>query len=206
MRNKILNDLSYDDLLIISDYLEKRIKGLNTDVMSFEERIKSVIQVINNSKSDKELLRALAAVNELIVSINENKHKETTTENIGEEIGTYRILDTHNGFVFVLVAEDGQIIAESNIYSTKEGCEKGILSFQKNVLSQLDLSAVQTTEARKNPKIEIYKDQEEHYLFRVIASNGEVLMNSHSFGTLEECLKRIERVKILSKTQLTEKW
>ena len=146
----------------------------------------------------------LDQINLLIIRLNEKNSKKKIVDDQYDEIGTYKIIRVAKGYVFCLVGKNGQILAESNIYSTKEGCEKGILNFQKNADAPIDKSLVQKSIRRSNPKFQIYQNEYGFYAFRLRAANGEILIESHSFETIDECADRVRRIGRLAKTQLIE--
>lgn len=47
-------------------------------------------------------------------------------------MGKFVIRESDAGFHFVLKAANGEIIATSQVYTTKESCKKGIESVKKN--------------------------------------------------------------------------
>ena len=47
-------------------------------------------------------------------------------------MGKFLVKQTKTGFVFNLKANNGQVIATSEVYTTKSACDKGIASVAKN--------------------------------------------------------------------------
>lgn len=47
-------------------------------------------------------------------------------------MGKFVIKKSDSGFHFVLKAANGEVIATSQVYTTKESCQKGIDSVKKN--------------------------------------------------------------------------
>ena len=47
-------------------------------------------------------------------------------------MGKFVIKESNAGFHFVLKAANGEVIATSQVYSSKESCKKGIESVKKN--------------------------------------------------------------------------
>ncbi len=95
---------------------------------------------------------------------------------------------------FRLLDENNKIAASGEAYEKHASCLNGIKSVQKNCNSEIeDL----TIEDRKvpNPKYQIYQDVSGKYRFRLNASNGEVIADSSSFETKQDCLKTLEVVK-----------
>ena len=89
--------------------------------------------------------------------------------------GKFVIKTTASGkFRFNLVAANGQIIADSENYSSIESCRNGVESVRKNApTANLEDQTVEGFETKANPKFEVYIDKAGEYRFRLKARNGE---------------------------------
>lgn len=95
--------------------------------------------------------------------------------------GKYRVYKGRNGkFYWQLKASNGQVILQSQGYSTKKAAENGIRSAQKNCGSKARFDA---SEARNG----------QHY-FTLKAANGEVIGTSETYKRVSSCKSGIESV------------
>ena len=106
------------------------------------------------------------------------------------------VKQSKTGFVFHLKANNGEIVANSEVYNTKDACKKGI----ESVKTTAPEAAVedQTKDgytAEKNPKFEIYLDKKGEYRFRLKASNGQIVVTGEGYKALKNCMNGIESVK-----------
>lgn len=111
-------------------------------------------------------------------------------------MGKFFIKTTKTGYVFNLKATNGEVIATSEVYTTKEACKKGIAS----VIANAEVAAVedQTKEGfavEKNPKFEIYADKKGEFRFRLKAKNGQIIASSEGYKALKSCENGVESVK-----------
>ena len=100
---------------------------------------------------------------------------------------------TGNGFVFSLVAGNGEVIGVSQVYSTKPTCLKGIESVRNNA-PKAHMEDQTAGETAVNPKFEIYTDKAEEFRFRLKASNGEIILASEGYKAKASCKNGIESV------------
>lgn len=111
-------------------------------------------------------------------------------------MGKFVIKKTNTGIKFDLKAGNGEVIATSEVYTTKAACENGIASVRKNAPA----AAVENqTEAdykkEKNPKFEIYKDKAGEFRFRLKATNGQIIAVGEGYKAMAGCMNGIESVK-----------
>ena len=88
----------------------------------------------------------------------------------------FSLKQTPAGFSFNLVADNGQVVAASQVYAAKDNCLKGIGSVQTNApLAPVEDQTVKDFEAEENPKFEVYSDKAGKFRFRLKAENGEII-------------------------------
>ena len=111
-------------------------------------------------------------------------------------MGTFVVKETANGIMFNLKAGNGEVIATSEVYSSKDACLNGIESVKKNAaLANIEDQTVEGFESIKNPKFEVYLDKRGEYRFRLIATNGQIISVGESYKAKAGCLNGIESVK-----------
>jgi uncharacterized protein YegP (UPF0339 family) len=94
------------------------------------------------------------------------------------------ICDSAGRFRFHLKAANGQIIAVSQSYGTKESALKGIASIKKNapIAKTTDFTTGGTIpESTQNPVFEIQCNSPDRYRFRLKAANGQIIAVSQSY-------------------------
>jgi uncharacterized protein len=109
--------------------------------------------------------------------------------------GKFVIKETKTGVKFDLKAGNGEIILNSEVYTSLASCKNGIESVKKNA----PIAAVedQTDEGfakEKNPKFEIYTDKAGNCRFRLKASNGEIIGSSEGYESKASCKNGIASI------------
>ena len=110
-------------------------------------------------------------------------------------MGKFVVKETATGFKFDLKATNGQVIATSEVYTTKAACLKGIESVKNNCVGAVEDQTVEGYEAMKHPKFEMYADKAGEFRFRLKAKNGEVIAVSEGYVTKANCENGIASVK-----------
>ena len=110
-------------------------------------------------------------------------------------MGKFVMKETTTGFKFDLKATNGQVIATSEVYTTKAACLKGVESVRNNCVGGVEDQTVEGFETVKHPKFEMYKDKAGEFRFRLKAKNGEIIATSEGYKTKESCVNGIESVK-----------
>ena len=111
-------------------------------------------------------------------------------------MGKFQLKKTESGFSFNLVADNNEIIATSQVYTTKAACLKGIESVADNApFASIEDQTVANYDAEENPKFEVYKDKAGEIRFRLKAGNGEIIVVSEGYKAKDGCLKGIDSVK-----------
>lgn len=117
-------------------------------------------------------------------------------------MGKYVINQTATGVTFHLKADNGQIIATSEVYSSEEACKKGIASVAKNApIAPIEDQTAETVDRQKCPKFELYTDKAGEYRFRLKASNGENIAASQGYTEKESAQKGVASVKANADSQ-----
>ncbi|MBQ3081927.1 MAG: YegP family protein [Clostridia bacterium] len=111
-------------------------------------------------------------------------------------MGKFVIRETATGIKFDLKADNGQVIATSEVYTTEDACRNGIASVQKNApVAAIEDQTVEGYATEKHPKFEIYKDKAGEFRFRLKATNGQVIAVSEGYKAMASCENGIESVK-----------
>ena len=118
-------------------------------------------------------------------------------------MGIYQIKEVKDGFMFNLIAANGEIIGTSEHYVAKAGCHTGIKSVQHNapIAPVEDQTAGESAPA---PKFQLYKDAAEQFRFRLIAANGEIILASEGYTTKQHCHTGIASVKTNADSAVAE--
>ena len=111
-------------------------------------------------------------------------------------MGKFVVKTTNTGIKFDLKATNGQVIATSEVYSSKDACLNGIASVTKNApVAGIENQTVEGYETVKNPKFEVYQDKAGEYRFRLTATNGQTIAVSEGYKQMDSCMNGIQSVK-----------
>ena len=110
-------------------------------------------------------------------------------------MGKFVVKTTATGFKFDLKAGNGETIATSEVYTTKQACLNGVDSVKRNSVGGVEDQTVENYETVKHPKFELYMDKAGEYRFRLKATNGEVIATSEGYKSKASCENGIESVK-----------
>lgn len=111
-------------------------------------------------------------------------------------MGKFVVKQTKSGYRFNLAAGNGEIIATSETYSSKDSCLSGVESVRTNApAANLEDQTVEGYEAAKHPKFEIYTDKAGEFRFRLKARNGEIIAVSEGYKAKASCKNGIESVR-----------
>ncbi len=110
-------------------------------------------------------------------------------------MGKFVVREAKDGFKFDLKANNGEIIASSQVYTTLAACQNGVDSVKTVSAAEVEDQTVEGFEELKNPKFELYTDKAGEYRFRLKARNGEIVAVSEGYTTKANCLNGIESVK-----------
>ena len=112
-----------------------------------------------------------------------------------ETMGKFEVKATKAGFVFNLKAGNGEIIATSESYKSKDTCLGGIESVRKCCAGGIEDQTVAGFEELVHPKFEVYADKAGEFRFRLKARNGEIIAVSEGYKAKQSCMNGIESVK-----------
>ena len=107
----------------------------------------------------------------------------------------FHLRQTAAGWGFNLKAPNGEIIATSEVYTTRPRCLDGIESVRHNALSPVEDQTRANFEVLKFPKYQVYTDKAGEFRFRLCARNGEIIAVSEGYTSKQNCLLGIESVK-----------
>ena len=111
-------------------------------------------------------------------------------------MGKFVVTEVKTGVKFNLKANNGQVIAASQVYKTFETCKKGINSIKKNApIAKIEDQTVEGFKVEKNPKWEIYTDKAGEFRFRLRAKNGQIIATSEGYTTMKACRNGIASVQ-----------
>ena len=111
-------------------------------------------------------------------------------------MGKFAVKKTEAGFSFNLVADNNEIVATSEVYTTKAACLKGVDSVAENApYAPIEDQTVKDYATEENPKFEVFKDAQGQFRFRLKAGNGEIIAVSEGYKAKDGCLKGIDSVK-----------
>ena len=111
-------------------------------------------------------------------------------------MGKFVIKETNTGFVFNLLAGNGQVICTSQVYKSLASCKEGIESVKTNApTAKVENQTVEGFETVTNPKFEIYTDKAGEFRFRLTAKNGQNIAGSEGYKQLAGCENGIESVR-----------
>ena len=111
-------------------------------------------------------------------------------------MGKFVIKRTKTGIKFDLKANNGEIIASSEVYSSEIACRNGIASVQRNApVANLENQTVTGYTREKHPKFEVYTDKAGEFRFRLKATNGQIIAVSEGYKAMASCMNGIESVR-----------
>ncbi len=111
-------------------------------------------------------------------------------------MGKFAVKTVKTGIKFNLKANNGEIIAVSEVYTTKSACLNGIESVRKNApIAPVEDQTVEGFAAETNPKFEVYVDKAGEFRFRLKARNGEIIAVSEGYKAKPSCFNGRESGK-----------
>ena len=111
-------------------------------------------------------------------------------------MGKFVVKKVPSGIRFDLKAGNGEIICNSEVYTTRTKCLKGIASVAKNApIAGIEDQTKPYFEKVKHPKFEVYTDKAGDTRFRLKAKNGEIIASSEPYKSLASCMNGIESVR-----------
>ena len=110
-------------------------------------------------------------------------------------MGKFVVTEAVGGYKFSLKAANGEVIATSEVYTSKQACLHGIESVKKNCNVDTEDLTVSSAEALKHPKYVIFNDKAGEFRFHLKASNGEIIAASEGYTAKVNCKNGIESIK-----------
>lgn len=109
-------------------------------------------------------------------------------------MGKFELKEAKTGYVFNLLATNGQVIASSQVYKSKSSAVAGINSVKKNAAAPVEDQTVEAVAAQKCPKFEVYTDKAGEFRFRLKATNGQVIAVGQGYKSKASCLNGIKSI------------
>ena len=111
-------------------------------------------------------------------------------------MGKFVIKPNDRGFTFSLKANNGEVIAVSQVYKSMRTCKQGIASVMANApVAGLEDQTKEGFEKVKHPKFEVYVGKAGDYRFRLKAVNGQIITVGQGYKALLSCLNGIESIR-----------
>ena len=112
-------------------------------------------------------------------------------------MGKFIIKQSPSGnYIFNLLANNAQVIANGQIYKTRANCAGGVQSVITNAPgAALEDQTAEGFATQTNPKFELYTDKKGEFRFRLKARNGQIIAVSEGYTTKSACLNGIESVR-----------
>jgi uncharacterized protein YegP (UPF0339 family) len=111
-------------------------------------------------------------------------------------MGKFVIKNAKNGIMFNLKAGNGEIIANSEVYTTLSACRKGVASVVKNApVAPVEDQTAEGFAKEKCPKFEVYADKAGKFRFRLKAKNGQIVAVGEAYETKKAALAGVASVK-----------
>ena len=111
-------------------------------------------------------------------------------------MGKFAVKTVKTGIKFDLKASNGEVIATSEVYTSRSACLNGVESVRKNApIAKLEDQTMEGFETVTNPKFEVYTDKAGEFRFRLKARNGEIIAVSEGYKAKASCLHGIESVR-----------
>lgn len=100
-----------------------------------------------------------------------------------------------SGVKFDLRADNGAIIATSEVYAAKAACLRGVEAVRRCAAAGKVLdTTLEDQKAPTNPRFEIFRDRRGRYRFRLRSRNGEIIAQSEPYSSKDACLDGAESV------------
>lgn len=120
-------------------------------------------------------------------------------------MGKYVIRRSGKGIRFLLKAANGEIIGQSEGYSSVAVCKKGLESVRRNApgAGLADLTREESPSCH-NPRFEMFRDKAGEYRFRLRARNGKIILTGEGYKQRAGCLNGIASVQKNARSPLGE--
>ena len=111
-------------------------------------------------------------------------------------MGKFVVRAVPSGIKFDLKATNGEVIATSEVYKSKNSCLNGVKSVAKNApVANVEDQTVEGWKKVQCPKFEMYADKAGEFRFRLKATNGQVIAVSEGYVAKASCENGIASVR-----------
>lgn len=111
-------------------------------------------------------------------------------------MGKFIIKNTNTGIKFDLKANNGEVIATSEVYTSESACRNGVDSVVRNApIAPIEDQTVEGYEVLKHPKFEVYLDKAGEFRFRLKATNGQIIAVGEGYKAKASCFNGIDSIK-----------
>ena len=110
-------------------------------------------------------------------------------------MGKFLIRKTQKGYMFDLLAANGEVIAVSEVYRTEAACRKGVESVAACAPGAKLADLTQEGKLPANPRFELFQDKAGQYRFRLRSRNGKIIAVSEDYASRSGCEKGVESVR-----------
>ena len=111
-------------------------------------------------------------------------------------MGKFQVKAAGKGFVFNLLATNGQVVATSEVYNKMDSLRNGIASVQRNAPEAgIEDQTAEKPAKLANPKFEVYADKAGKFRFRLKAKNGQIIAVGEAYETKKAVLAGVASVK-----------
>ena len=100
-----------------------------------------------------------------------------------------------SGYKFDLHAANGQAIAASEVYDTRNACRKGAESVRKAASGAPVEDLTGPAQSCSNPKFQLFQDKSGQFRFRLRSRNGKIILVSDAYQTKAGCENGIRSVR-----------
>ncbi len=120
---------------------------------------------------------------------------ETGIESVkdnGVDVENFDVLEASNGeYYFNLVAQNGEIIGTSELYSSKSSANRAV----KTVRAVVAKVNRQEAAATGGAKFEVFKGLDNKYYFHLKAGNGEIVLGSEAYSSKANAKKGVASIR-----------
>ncbi len=94
--------------------------------------------------------------------------------------GKYEVYSENKQWFFLLKASNGEVLMESQGYSSKSGAYSGLENIKKALEAQ---------------NFRVSRDKQNRYMFTLYASNNQALITGHTYPSKDNCLAAVDSVR-----------
>jgi uncharacterized protein YegP (UPF0339 family) len=110
----------------------------------------------------------------------------------GVDVNNFDLLQAKNGqYYFNLLAQNGEIIGTSELYTTKSSATKAIGTVSGIIAKTVEIGAATTDD----PRFRVFLGLNKKYYFHLRAKNGEIVLQSQGYKSHSSAQKGVESVR-----------